>query len=161
MTELCSQCTWKQRNQELEQQLAALRQEQNRFLFGRAVIAMMGNREEERLKAREYLIRSGVRFHGNRFVLCAFSDHFTEPGTKDDGAVWESLNSTFYGTLSRFIQEEFQGFPAFLTVNFNGCILGLANLPDSLTNEDCLSCFTARCQKLNEVIPVGYGIHAV
>lgn len=150
MTELCSQCTWKQRNQELERQLAALRQEQNRFLFERAVIAMMGNREEERLKAREYLICSGMRLHGNRFVLCAFSDHFTEPGTKDDGAVWESLNSTFYGTLSGFIQEEFQRFPAFLTANFNGCILGLANLPDSLTNEDCLSCFTSRCQKLND-----------
>lgn len=150
MTDLCSQCTWKQQNQQLEQQLTELRREQNRFLFERAVIAIMGNREDERPRAQQYLIRSGVRFHGNRFVLCAFSDHFTEPGTKDEGAVWESLNSTFYGTLSGFIQEEFRDFPAFLTANFNGCILGLANLPDSLANEDCLGFFRMQCGQLND-----------
>ena len=150
MTDLCSQCTWKQQNQQLEQQLTELRQEQNLFLFERAVIAMMGNREDERPRAQQYLIRSGVGFHGNRFVLCAFSDHFTEPGTKDEGAVWESLNSTFYGTLSGFIQEEFRDFPAFLTANFNGCILGLANLPDSLANEDCLGFFRMQCGQLND-----------
>ena len=60
MTDLCSQCTWKQQNQQLEQQLTELRQEQNRFLFERAVIAMMGNREDERPRAQQYLIRSGV-----------------------------------------------------------------------------------------------------
>ena len=68
MTDLCSQCTWKQQNQQLEQQLTELRQEQNRFLFERAVIAMMGNREDERPRAQQYLIRSGVGFHGNRFA---------------------------------------------------------------------------------------------
>ena len=150
MTELCEQCDWKEQNRQLQQQLAELRQEQNRFLFERAVIAMMGNREDERQEAQQYLIRCGVRFHGNRFALCAFSDHFTEPGTKDDGAVWERLNSTFYGTLSGFIREEFRDFPAFLTADFNGCILGLSNLPDSLANEDYPDYFRKQCRQLND-----------
>lgn len=134
---------------ELEKKVYEMEQEKNCFLFDRAVMALLGSREAEQLAAEHYLNHNGIKFHGNRFVLCAFSDHFSEPGVRDEGAVWESLNSTFYSKLSRIIRMEFRSFPAFATANFNGCIIGLCNLPDDIPNEAYLDILREICTIIN------------
>lgn len=157
MAGTCDHCDYMQKISQLEQQLSLLQQERERFLMERAVVAMISSHGSEQLDAERHLKGFGITFHGNRFVLCAFSDHFTEPGTKDDGPVWESLNSTFYATLSKYIREGFQDFPAFITANFNGCIFGLANLPDSLPNEEYRAVFTTRCRIINDQLEAAEG----
>ena len=161
----------KQRISQLEAKLAAMERERREYLLDRALIALLSDGDNQRLGADVFEQISGVRFHGNRFVLCAFSDHSSEPGARDEAPVWESLNSTYYRVLSRLIIPCFSEMEAFMTANFNGCIFGLANLPDSLAPEDCRRVFTDIGQAVNRAVeaaegfrfqiavsPIGYGL---
>ena len=162
--------TLKKRISRLEARLEAMERERRDYLQDRALIALLSDGDNQRLDAGVFEQISGVAFHGNRFVLLAFTDHSSEPGTRDEAPVWESLNSTYYRVLSRLIVPCFSEMEAFMTANFNGCIFGLANLPDSLSPEDYRRVFTDIGAAVNRAVeaaegfrfqiaisPIGYG----
>lgn len=161
----------KQRIAELEQELAAVRSAQSRYLMDRAVVALMSDTDNEKFDTESFYRVSGIRFHGNRFVLCAFTDNYSEPGELDEAPVWEALTSTFYYVLSDLIRPQFQSQHACVTANFNGCIYCLVNLSDALSPEDYRNAFSTMCQQVNDAVaategfrfqvfvsPIGYGM---
>lgn len=163
-----------QRIAQLEIALSAMEQERQAYLTDRALIALLSDGDNQRLGTGAFSKLSGIRFHGNRFVLCAFTDHSSEPGTRDEAPVWESLNSTYYRVLSQLICPCFSQMEVFVTANFNGCIFGLANLPDTLAPEDYRQAFTDIGRAVNEAVeaaegfrfqiavsPIGYGLTAL
>ncbi len=160
-----------QRIAELEEQLSLLQAEKKRYLLDKAVIALMTKTDNARLGERSFTRISGIQFHGNRFVICGFVDNFSEPGTMDESPIWESLNSSFYYVLSDLICPQFRSQCACVTANYNGCILCLVNLSDSLSLEDYQSAFLKMCTDVNDAVekaegfrfqifvsPIGFGL---
>lgn len=159
---------------QLERKLAQMERERRAYLIDRALIALLSDGDNQRLGAESFAKISGVRFHGNRFVLCAFTDHSSAPGTRDEAPVWESLNSTYYYVLSDLIRPCFSQMAAFMTANYNGCIFGLANLPDTLAPEDYRRAFSEIGARVNDAVeqaegfrfqimvsPIGYGMQGL
>ncbi|MDD6023622.1 MAG: AraC family transcriptional regulator [Oscillospiraceae bacterium] len=163
-----------QRVSELEAQLLQLQQERERYLADRAVIALMSYGDNQKLDRDSFAEITGVRFHGNRFVLCGFTDNYTPPGSLDEVPIWRSLNSPFYYQLSDLIRPAFREQHACLTANGSGCIYCLVNLSDSLAPEALQDTFTQICRSINDqleqtegfrfqvlVSPIGYGLTSI
>ena len=161
----------KTRIQALEGQLSELQQERRRYLADRAVVAILSDGDNKKFTRERFASITGVDFQGNRFVLCGFTDTFSEPGTMDALPVWESLNSTFYCRLADLIRPQFKRQHACVTANFNGCIYCLVNLSDQLPSTDYRKAFTDMCSNVNKVLeqaegfrfqifvsPIGYGL---
>lgn len=164
----------KQQICELEDSLRQMQEERRRFLAERALIALMSDSDNDKFSRESFAIITGTHFHGNRFVLCGFTDNHTLPGALDEEPVWESLNSTFYLSLSELIRSQFKGQHACLTANGNGCIYCLVNLSDNLAPEDYRQVFSGVCTRINDLLeraegfrfqalvsPIGFGMDAL
>lgn len=144
----------------LEQSLAQMREERRLYLADRAVMALMSDSDNVKFDRESFYQATGVRFQGNRFVLCGFTDTYSEPGTLDERPVWESLNSTFYYVLASLIRPQFQSQHACVTANFNGCIYCLVNLSDELPNEAYPEVFRRICSRINDSVEAQEGFRS-
>lgn len=160
-----------QRVSELEAQLLQLQQERERYLADRAMIALMSDSDNNKFDRDSFAEITGVLFHGNRYVLCGFTDNHTPPGSLDKAPIWRALNSTFYYQLADLICPAFRDQHACLTANGSGCIFCLVNLSDTLSPEALRDTFTQVCRSINDrlertegfrfqvlVSPIGYGL---
>lgn len=163
-----------QRVSELEAQLLQLQQERERYLADRALIAMMSDSDNGKFDRDSFYEITGVRFHGNRFVICGFTDNHTVPGSQDEMPIWRALNSTFYYQLADLIRPAFRNQHACLTANGSGCIFCLVNLSDELAPDDLRETFTQACRSINDqleqtegfrfqalISPIGFGLSSL